>query len=215
MLQKLKDKFKKRKRHLHTNIAYLFDKYSLDIPSLSIETGVPTATIFRMKKEDNNPTLSSLEPISEFFKIELNDLLYEDITSEEYQMKTMVGKMQYIPVLNSADFKEWPTFFNAKIYIGTNGSLSTNSFGIALDTNSMSPVFYENTIVVVDPEVSEKDSDYVFCQLGNDSVPVIRQLFIDGKNYFFKPINPNYGEMSCVKKYNIIGIIVKSIESYR
>lgn len=215
MLEKLKDKFKKRKRHLHTNLIYLFEKYSLDIASLSIETGVPVATIFRMKKEDNNPTLSSLEPISEFFKIELNDLLYEDITSNEYQMKTTVGKVQYIPVVHLADVKAWPTVFNAKIYIGTNGSLSTNSFGIAFDTNSMSPVFYENTIVVVDPDVSEKDSDYVFCQLGADAMPVIRQLFIDGKSYFFKPINPNYGEMSCVKKFKIIGIIVKSIESYR
>lgn len=80
MLNKVKEKLAKRKRHLHTNLNYLLSRDSLDIPSLSAETGVPIATIFRMKKEDNNPTLSSLEPISEFFRIELNDLLYEDIT---------------------------------------------------------------------------------------------------------------------------------------
>src|SRR5579871_3410447 len=124
MLNKIKEKTAKRKRYLHANLSYLLSRDSLDIPSLSAETGVPIATIFRMKKEDNNPTLSSLEPISEFFRIELHDFLYEDITSDEYQKKKMIGDVQYIPVINLADIKKWPAEFNEKIYIGTNGELS-------------------------------------------------------------------------------------------
>jgi|GEM_PF-2409895 len=215
MLNKAKEKLTKRKRHLHSNLNYLLNRDSLDIPSLSAETGVPIATIFRMKKEDNNPTLSSLEPISEFFKIELNDLLYEDITAEKYKKKKLTGCVQYIPVINLADIKKWPVNSNEEIYIDTNGGLSKDSFGIAINTNSMAPIFYENSILIVDPNVTEKDNDYLFCQLGNDSVPVIRQLFIDGTSYFFKPINPNYGEMACIKKFKIIGIIIKAIEHYR
>lgn len=215
MQEKSKQKVNRKKRCLHNNLKHLLSKHLLDIQSLSMETGVPIATIFRMKKEDNNPTISSLEPISEFFRIELNDLLYEDITSDEYDKTKMAGNIQYIPVINLNEIKKWPIDSNKKIYIGENGNLSKDSFGILISSDSFIPVFYQNTILIVDPKVIVKDSDYVLCQLGTDTIPVIRQLFIDGNSYFFKPINPNYGEMSCFKKYKILGIVIKSIENYR
>ena len=106
MLESLKDRFRKKKRWLHANIAHLLSKTSLDVNSLSIETGVPVATIFRMKKEDNNPTLSSLEPIADFFEIDLNDFLYEDITSEEYRAKhPSKTKIKYVPVITLTELK--------------------------------------------------------------------------------------------------------------
>lgn len=215
MMNKLKDSLVKRKRYLHTNLNHLLNEHDLDIQALSDKTGVPIATIFRMKKEDNNPTLSSLEPLTEYFKIELNDFLYVDISSEVYQKKKAVENVQYIPVTNLADIKKWPIQHDKKIYVGTNGDLSKASFGILINTNSMAPIFYANTVLVVDPNVTEKDNDYIFCQLKNDSTPVLRQLFIDGNNYFFKPINPGYGEMIHITKFTILGVIMKSIEHYR
>ena len=215
MLENIKKRLFKKERYLHKNIEFLLSNFSLDIKSLSAETGVPIATIFRMKKIDNNPTISSIEPIADFFRIPLNELLYEDLASDAYQNKQNIGKIHYLPIINLDDIKKWPFVLNSKTYLGTVGNLNKNSFGIKLNTSSMAPIFYKNSVLVVDREIKPMDNDYVFCLIADDKIPVLRQVFIDGDNYFFKPINPNYGEMLNAKKFKIIGIIVKSIENHR
>ncbi len=213
MLKKLQKISKER--FINKNLEFLLSKLSLDIKSLSLETGIPIATIFRMKKDNNNPTLSSLEPLSEFFRVDLHDLLYEDLSSDEYQNKKKIGKTTYLPVINLEDINAWPIQFDSKLYFGAIGHFGEGSFGIAINTNSMSPVFYQNSIVIIDTEMKPKDTDYVFCLLEKNSVPVLRQLFIDGNVYYFKPVNVYSNEMVCTANYKILGIIVKSIENYR
>lgn len=216
MLNKLKERFKNKKRYLHTNIEYLLHREMIDVPELSNQTGVPVATIFRMKRYDNNPTLSSIEPIAEFFDIDLHELLYKDIASNEYQAKnTHEEGTKYIPVIELASVKKWPTNMNAKVYIGMTGDIGEKSFGLKIDTTSFMPVFYDGTIAIVDPLIEPRDSDYVLCDINKENKPVLRQLFIDGKKHFFKPINPNYGDLEHIKEFKILGVIVKSIENYR
>ncbi len=215
MIEALKSRFKKKERLLHKNIEFLLAKHNLDIKSFSLATNIPIATVVRMKKEDNNPTISTIEPIADFFRIDMDDLLYEDLSSEEYQIKQKAGSVRYISVINLNDIKEWPLDFKTKIMMGTIGSLHEGSFGIGVDSDSLMPIFYKNSIIIVDPEIQPKDGDYVFCKVDNDPIPVLRQIFIDGSNYFIKPINPNYGSMVSIKNIKIIGVVVKSVESYR
>ncbi len=205
----------KRKRYLHKNISFLLDHLSLDITSLASETNIPITTLFRMKKEGNNPTLASLEPLVHFFGIELDHLLYEDISSEEYQDKHKAGNIHYLPTINLEEINVWPSKMSSKVYIGTIGNFGNKTFGINIGTNSMAPIFYKNTIAIVDPNVQPMDNDYIFCSLDNKKTPLFRQLFIDGNNYFFKPLNPDYGDMKLIKNFKIIGVVVKSIENYR
>ena len=215
MLDVLKSPFKKRQRILHKNIEFLLNKNNLDIKSLSAAADIPMATIVRMKKEENNPTISTLEPIADFFRIEIDDLLYQDLSCEQYQNKQKVGNVRYISVINLDEIREWPLHFDTKVIIGTVGDLNEGSFGISVDSDSLMPVFFKNSILIVDPGVKPKDSDYVFCMIKKNSVPVLRQIFIDGSNYFVKPINPNYGGMTSTKKIDVIGVVIKSIENYR
>lgn len=215
MLEVLKSRFKKRQRILHKNIGFLLNKNSLDIKSLSAATNIPMATIVRMKKEENNPTISTIEPIADFFRVDIDDLLYEDLSGEQYQNKQKVGNVRYISVINLDDIREWPLNFDKNVVIGTVGSLNEGSFGISVDSDSLMPVFYKNSILIVDSGVKPKDGDYVFCLIEKNSIPVLRQIFIDGNNHFIKPINPNYGGMISAKKLNIVGVVIKSIENYR
>ncbi len=215
MIKAIKDRFKRKKRFLHRNLDFLLSKFKVDTKTLSLETGIPLPTIFRIKREDNNPTLSTIEPIADFFRVDLHDLLYEDISSDEYQNKKKMGEIQYIPVMKLGEIKAWPINFNAKLYVGTVGNLSNKSFGIEIDTDSLNPIFYKSSIVIIDPTVDAKDMDYIFCTIGNDKIPLFRQYFAEGNNYFLKPINPHYGEMAPIKKFCTIGVVISSIENYR
>lgn len=216
MLNILKDRFKRKKRYLGSNINFLLTRDSLDVATLSLHTGVPVATIFRMKKHENNPTLSSLEPIAEYFDIDLNELLYVDISTDEYRSKNLLSQgVKYIPVFALTEFKKWPNTVVAKIHMGTSGNVSDESFGLKIDTLSFVPVFYEGTVIIVDPSAEAKDGDFVVCILGGEKIPVMRQIFFDGKKAFFKPINPHVSEVNYSKNYKVIGVVVRSIESYR
>ncbi|MCD6040346.1 MAG: SOS-response transcriptional repressor [Gammaproteobacteria bacterium] len=215
MIKNLKNKVLKRKRVLHKNINFLLNKFGIDTKILSLETKIPLPTLFRIKKENNNPTLSTLEPIAEFFRIELNDLLYEDIASDEYQNKRKIGVIQYVPVMKLSEAKTWPIDYKTKTYIGTVGNLNKGSFGIEIDTDSLVPIFYRGSVVVIDPAIQPKDMDYIFCLIENDPVPLFRQYFTEGSHHFLKPLNLTYGEMVNTNKFKAVGVIVKSIENYR
>lgn len=215
MIAILKRKLLSKKRLLHKNLHYLLSNHKIDIKTLSMSSGVPVATITRMKKEDNNPTIATVEPIADFFRIEINDLLYEDMGSDDYQQRAALGKIRYLKVVNLADIKKWPFENDAEIMIGTVGDLSKYTFGIKIDTDSMRPLFYKNSILILDQKVEAKDSDYVLCQLEESPVPVLRQFFVDGSTYFFKPINPDYGNLVMIKTFKILGVVIKSIEQYR
>jgi SOS-response transcriptional repressor LexA len=215
MIRMIENQDKKKKRMLHKNLAFLLTSFGIDAKTLSIKTKIPLPTIFRIKREDNNPTISTLEPIAEFFRVDLNELLYEDIASNEYQNKKKVGVIQYVSVIKLSEVKIWPMDFKAKLYMGTVGNLNTGAFAVEIDTDSLVPVFYKNSIVVIDPAVQPKDLDYIFCLIGNNVIPLFRQYFSEGSNHFLKPINPTYGKMISIKKFKTIGVVVKSIEHYR
>lgn len=207
-------KRKKKPSCLGKNIEYLLKLHNIDIKNLAIQTGVPAATIARMRQKNSNPTISTLEPLLDFFRVDIDDLLYKDISHPEYQIKRQTGDLVYIPVIEMANVKDVKS---SKIitFIGAAGITNKQVFGVPIMTNTLAPAFQNNSIVIIDPVLSPKESDYVLCCLDEDPIPVFRQVFMDGSQYFFKPINPGFGEIKFHQRFDVIGVVIKSIGSYR
>lgn len=77
------------------NIKYLMNRDGLNPTSLAgaiknrmpKEKWVPQATIFRIiEGESNTPRISSLQPIAEFFDIELKDLMFGNVISKKEEI---------------------------------------------------------------------------------------------------------------------------------
>ncbi|CAM4459777.1 MAG: hypothetical protein LEGION0403_FIIPPAGN_01320 [Legionella sp.] len=81
----------------------------------------------------------------------------------------------------------------------------------------MAPAFQNNSIVILDPDLTPVDGDYVLCKFNEEqnTTPVFRQVFIDGNDFYFKPINPGFGDMKHFEEFSILGVVIKSIETYR
>ncbi len=207
----------KKSIFIGSNLNYLLAQHSLDIKNLSSETGVPAATIARLRKKGSNPTLSSIEPLLDFFRVDFDSFLYEDMSTQNYQNKKKMGDLVHISVFLLEEILDKKN--NAKIshFIGAAGITGKNVYGISINSDALSPAFQANSIIIIDPDLKPVESDYVLCCLGDGEVdvPVFRQLFIDGSSYYFKPINPGFGEMKHYDNYKILGVIIKSIESYR
>lgn len=207
----------KKAQFLSKNLTYLLNQYTIDIKSLSIETGVPAATIGRLKKDGNNPTLSSIEPLLDFFRITMDEFIYEDLSNTNYQKRKKMGDLVHISIYSLEEIVKGQK--NAKVlkFIGAAGITGENVFGILINSDALVPAFQSNSIIIIDPNLKPVEGDYVLCSLGTGEkdIPVFRQIFIDGNDYYFKPVNPGFVDMKHYEDYKILGVVIKSIESYR
>lgn len=206
----------KKTLFLSSNLTYLLTQHALDIKNLSIETGVPAATLARLRRDGSNPTLSSIEPLLDFFKVDMDTFLYEDMSNPNYQDRKKMGDLVHISVYSLEEIATGRE--NAKVlkFIGAAGITGKNVFGISINSDALAPAFQSNSIIIIDPNLKPVEGDYVLCCLGSgEEAPVFRQIFIDGNDYYFKPVNPGFGEMKHYEVYKILGVVIKSIESYR
>lgn len=206
----------KKALFLSSNLTYLLTQHSLDIKNLSIETGVPAATLARLRRDGSNPTLSSIEPLLDFFRVDMDAFLYEDMSDPNYQDRKKMGDLVPISVYTLEEIASGRE--NAKVlkFIGAAGITGENAFGISINSDALAPAFQSNSIIIIDPNLKPVEGDYVLCCLGSgEEAPVFRQIFIDGNAYYFKPVNPGFGEMRHYEFYKILGVVIKSIESYR
>ncbi len=206
----------KKTLFLSSNLTYLLTQHALDIKNLSIETGVPAATLARLRRDGSNPTLSSIEPLLDFFRVDMDTFLYEDMSNPNYQDRKKMGDLVHISVYSLEEIATGRE--NAKVlkFIGAAGITGKNVFGISINSDALAPAFQSNSIIIIDPNLKPVEGDYVLCCLGSgEEAPVFRQIFIDGNDYYFKPVNPGFGEMKHYEVYKILGVVIKSIESYR
>ena len=152
----------------------------------------------------------------DFFRIDINAFLYEDLSGQNYQNRKQMGKLIHISVYTLDEIAKG--IKNAKVlkFIGAAGITGVNTFGISINSDALAPAFQSNSIIIIDQDLKPVDGDYILCRLGDiKEAPVFRQIFLDGNNYYFKPINPSFGEMKHHEQYLILGVVIKSIESYR
>ena len=168
-----------------------------------------------MKRKNSNPTISSLEPILEFFRVDAQSFLYEDMSTNGYQQKQKLGDLIPIPVYSLQEISNGDLKAKVTHFVGAAGITSENIFGVSVNSDALAPAFQNNSIILIDPELDPREGDYVLCFLGDNNAVFFRQLFMDGKELFFKPVNPGFGGMKHYDNYKILGVIIKSIESYR
>lgn len=189
-------------------------QHEIDIESLSLQTGIPVPTLQKIRKNETNPTVATLEPLSEFFRYDIDTLLYEEISNSEFQIKLSSGKLRYIPILSLIDSLQFPVKSKLTKFVGAAGINHDAVFGVEVIGKSMSPAFREGAIAVIDTILKPKEGDYVLCQL-TDNEPLFRQIFMEGRKHFFRPINPSFGDIEFHDKFKIIGVVIKSIFEFR
>jgi len=206
----------KKRLFLGKNLAYLLTQNALDVKNLSAETGIPAATLARLKRDGSNPTLSSIEPLLDFFRVDINSFLYEDMSDPTFPGRKKMGELVSIAVYSQEEISKGKHQAKVSSFIAAAG-VSQNAFGVAISSDTLAPAFQNNSIVILDPDLKPLEADFVLCVLGSnpDASPVFRQLFMDGDDYYFKPVNPGFGEMKHFEQYFILGVIIKSIESWR
>ena len=201
--------------NLSRNLSFLLKQQGIDIKTLAAATNLPPATISRMKSGESNPTVASLLPLVKFFKISIDTLLYEDLSSHKNKTKSSASNLTQVPMYEIG--KDGLMQNRNKIirFVSSIGLQSKNCFAMDIQTEALSPVFRYGCTIIIDPDLDAHDGDYILCMLKDDPIPVFRGVLIDGSSYFLKPINPNFGDIIHATDFKVLGVIVKSISTFR
>jgi transcriptional regulator with XRE-family HTH domain len=199
----------KTSNFLSSNIDFLLRKEKLDVKNLSLLTGIPAPSISRLKKEGVNPTLSTLKPISDYFEVDMESLVYTDLSNENAQFRK--DEQLSIPILSLDGFNlDSPTVLE---HISLSGiEASHNIVGVRVNSESLKPIFRKNTIAIIDTTITAQEGDYVLCAFNQHSPVVFRQVFFEGEKKLFRPIGNVLHDGQLETDYTIVGVVIKAVD---
>ncbi|CEK09262.1 LexA family transcriptional regulator [Legionella hackeliae] len=186
--------------YIGINLKKLLQEENISENEFSKRIGIPQQMINRIiSGENQNPKLSTITPIANYFKIPLQELISNaNCDSTSSRITLTPNKIPYITLEEIKEHGIGNAILHAKKFITIDLDKSKNYFATTMNDNSMEPKFSKGTILVFDKEKEPNNGD--FCLLKcEDKHYVFRQIMINSTNKkFIKCLNPTSHE------YNII-----------
>ncbi|HAU0370715.1 TPA: LexA family transcriptional regulator, partial [Legionella pneumophila] len=190
-VDKKKDDLNSRKS-IAENLTALLKKNNLNSNQLAQVLGIPMMTIRRlMSGETEDPRISTLKIIADFFNISIDHLVGEDssidlISSKNIKSYTVpkIGWSELNKFYSTDDYNwsEWQS-----ISLNDSDNISKKTF--ALESRpSMYPRFPKGTIFIIDPQIQPTDGDIVLVKIKLNSEYTLRELFVDPPHWILAPL---------------------------
>ncbi len=189
---------------LGKNLKILMSREKVSYLELSERTNIPIATLKRLRSDLANPTLDSLLPIAEYFKITLDQLI------GIAPLSLRANSWNYIKIIQWDQVSIWQTLGeNECEYTITDAKISKNNFALIV-CNDDWPGFIKGSILIIDTEMQPKQGDYVVTQrVGSKEATLKQYICYEGKIYL-KPLNPDFkSDLLIDNNFNIIGVMVQ------
>lgn len=196
----------------------LITQMGISEAALGRKIGVPRATINRLVSgKTPDPRASTLKAIADFFEITIDQLLGEKLLlnqSQENELNTNMNKR--IPIIDWDKANQWSCINRGLAsdvhskWLLTDPNIDGGRFAIIFNGESMWPRFDADTILIVEPEKTPKNRDFVIAYIYETEEILFRQLIMDGKCSFLKPINDMFPTIQMSDIDKLIGIVVES-----
>lgn len=164
---------KDKKIYLTENLRYLLKTHSLSVLELADKIGdISYETLARIRRDEScNPTLKNIVGLSNYFEINVGDLLFKNIAISNRTDKD--SQCQRIPIADWDNFNDLP---NSKKYLN-----------VEIKGNNLFALYVENDIgdiakdsyIIVNPKAVTKNNDYVLIENQDSKTIFIRRLIKD------------------------------------
>lgn len=200
--------------YLSENLKRLMNHKNIDVADLCEKTGIAVTTINNLKRGIGNPTLSTLQSLSEFFNVSISQLTETNLSDDH---SIAIKSNQEISICDLHDINNFLEHRNKHkhyMLIDIGQHAKENCFAIKITNNSMAPFFDKGTIFVICNNLIAQDGDIVLVKFNNHP-PCFRKVFIEEDTYFFNPVSELLGkELSKSKNFTILGIVIKAIQHF-
>lgn len=99
-------------------------------------------------------------------------------------------------------------------YVETTRHVSSASFALRIEGDSMSPTFPPGAIVVVDPDVEPRHGSYVVARFPDTNSATFKRLEFDGPDAYLRPINPEYRTIRINGNVEIVGVVRQLVQDF-
>jgi transcriptional regulator with XRE-family HTH domain len=208
---------------LGENISILMEHCEIDATELARESGLPTSTISRLRSNisDFSPNISSLIPIARYFQITVSQLIGEEALPQDIcgSFKPTIIKKHFVPLLNTENIYEYIMRDKLKneLFIEVNLQVSNKTFACFTQGSAMEPKFQDKSLLIIDPELTPENLDYVLAISLEKKTILFRQLLTDGEDRYLKTLNPIFNDFVKINNgsHKIAGIIVQSRQNFK
>ena len=89
-------------------------------------------------------------------------------------------------------------------------------FSIAIKNNLYEPLFYRDSIIIINPTINPENGDYVLINFDGDHLPVLKRYISEGKNKYLSTVNSDAKIVKFDSKESvIIGVVIEMYRSFR
>lgn len=197
---------------LSRNLVTLLKQAGLSEGDLAKNLNIPYMTVKRLASgTTNDPRLSTLQLISDYFKISLDSLIGAQLPT----IKTHLSIPYMVPILtwemitetndiSQLDLSKWPNWEPLVL----NDSLGTHAFALK-SKSSMQERYPQGTLFIIDPDTKPQDNDIVLVKMLKTGGISLRELVIDPPHWYLEPIIANSSSIQFNQiEHQIIGVTV-------
>ena len=168
---------------------------------LARATGLPATTIKRIRNNTQcNPTLSTLEPIANYFSITLNELL------GKHKIQPQHGST--LPLLKWSDDFQLAIHQNDTHTINTELSLPAGSFALPIESDELHP-FSKGGVILIDCTRTPKTFDYVIIKQQGGTEAILKKLIIESNEKYLKSLVPGIQLTPLSELTQILGVVTQ------
>jgi len=200
--------------YIGKNLKALLAKEQLSENELSKRIGIPQQIINRIISGINqNPKLSTITPIANYFKIPLQDLISTNGVEEGHGIIEHSSQIPYLDFQELEELGVDKALTLANRFITVDADRDKNYFATSMYDDSMEPKFSFGSILIFEKDKKAHNGD--FCLLaGEDNKYIFRQIMINPmEKKFIKSLNPTYNEFNLMPLSINIYVLATLIQS--
>lgn len=132
------------------------------------------------------------------------------------QAPALRGKVPLISFVQAGDFSEVIDNLHpgdGDGWIDATCPVNRYTFALRVVGDSMEPDFPAGMILIIEPELSPEQNDFVIAKNG-DGEATFKQLTRDGDDWYLKPLNPRY-PIKPLGSSRIIGVVRDAVRKFR
>lgn len=185
----------------------------ISVSELARQVNVPQPTVQRIASGAHpRPHVKTLHTLANYFGVSEQQLRgFEPIPW--LSTKNTQRRIREAPLLTLQEALNWPqvkpqTEESIIIDIKT----SDTAYALKMPDGSMEPLIPKGSILIVDPERTPHYRSLVVVKIKNNTEAFIRQLIIDAKNCYIKPLSQEFGQFKMAllePEDSVLGVVVE------
>lgn len=189
------------------NLRKLMTEHNINASQLGMVLNLSAATIKKIRK-GGNPTIGSLQPIADYFKITISQLI-GNVAPEQKDKpnrQTRKSSMQ-VPIIKWSDITSGSNLPIPCSLVNVRYKLGSKVYALIVPDKSYE-MFQEGGLLFVDPEEPYGNQDYVLVQKQHQN-PNIKKMIEEDGFYHLQSITPGISTtLPLNDEFRILGVIV-------